>query len=202
PLESGQAGSELAGSTLIVLGDVSGKGLKAAMIVSLIVGAIRTIAETTAAPSEVLACLNRRLSGRLHGGFATCIVLHIDANGRCAIASAGHPGPFLNQREVELPSALPLGIVPDAQYEERSLELQPGDYLALYTDGLLEARSAGGEIFSFERLEELFAARPDASEASDAAVTFGQEDDITVVTLSRSQTPDSKRPALVVVTAS
>jgi hypothetical protein len=203
PLEAGWGGVEIpSGATLIVLGDVSGKGLKAAMTVSLIVGAIRTIAETTSAPAEILACLNRRLNGRLHGGFATCIVLRLDADGRCAAATAGHPGPFLNRCEVDLPSALPLGIVPDAQYEERVLSLEPGDYLALYTDGLLEARAAGGEIFSFERLEELFATRPDAMQASDAAVSFGQEDDITVLTLSRSAVADPLCPAVGVFTAS
>ena len=177
PLESG--------STLVVLGDVSGKGLKAAMAVSLIVGAIRTVAETTSSPSEILACLNRRLYGRLNGGFSTAIAMRLDADGACTLASAGHPEPFLNDREIEMPGALPLGVEPAVSYAEHSFMLGPADRLALYTDGLLEARNASGELFSFHRLKTLFAANPSAAQATDAAVDFGQEDDITVLTLTR-----------------
>jgi hypothetical protein len=104
PLEGEQPGS-----TIIVLGDVSGKGLKAAMTVSLIVGAIRTLVETSTSPALILAGLNRRLNGRLHGGFATCIALRLDPDGRCTLATAGHPAPFLNRHELELPGALPIG---------------------------------------------------------------------------------------------
>jgi serine phosphatase RsbU (regulator of sigma subunit) len=176
-----------AGSTLIVLGDVSGKGLRAAMAVSLIVGAVRTLAETTSSPAEILAGLSRRLYGRLQGGFTTCLALRLDADGKCTIASAGHPAPYINDTEAELPGALPLGIDPSTVYEESTLQIQPGDRCALYTDGLLEARSPSGEIFSFERLHELFARPVNAAQASDAAVAFGQDDDITVLTLTRSR---------------
>ncbi|MGA7859312.1 MAG: PP2C family protein-serine/threonine phosphatase, partial [Terracidiphilus sp.] len=176
---------EYAGSTLILLGDVSGKGLKAAMTVSLIVGAARTLARFAPRPGEMLAELNLRLFGRLQGGFVTCLALRLDADGQCVMATAGHPAPFLNKKELSLPGTLPLGIVPSASYEELTVELREGDHFALYTDGLLEARSASGEIFSFERLDELFATRPDAARATEAAVTFGQDDDITVLTLTR-----------------
>ena len=174
------------GSTLVVLGDVSGKGLRAAMAVSLIVGAVRTLAESTSSPAEILAGLSRRLHGRLQGGFTTCLALRLDPGGRCTIASAGHPAPFLNDKEIEMDGALPLGIDPDFKYEEKQIQIVPGDRCALYTDGLLEARSPDGEIFSFERLQELFATAPDAAKASEAAVNFGQEDDITVLTLTRT----------------
>ena len=100
------------GSTLIVLGDVSGKGLRAAMAVSLIVGAVRTLAETTSRPAEILAGLSRRLHGRLEGGFSTCVALRLDAHGACILASAGHPAPYFNDKEIDLPGALPLGIDP------------------------------------------------------------------------------------------
>jgi len=99
------------GSTLVILGDVSGKGLKAAMAVSLIVGAARTVAEFSTSPAEILAGLNRRLYGRLQGGFATCVAMRLDADGSCTIASAGHPSPFLNNAELNLPGALPLGLL-------------------------------------------------------------------------------------------
>jgi Stage II sporulation protein E (SpoIIE) len=174
-----------AGSTLIVLGDVSGKGLRAAMAVSLIVGAVRTLAETTSSPAEILAGLSRRLHGRLQGGFSTCVVLRLDPRGTCTLASAGHPAPYFNDREIDLPGALPLGIDPEIAYEEAVVYFHPGDRCALYTDGLLEARTPSGEIFSFQRLQTLFASGADAAQASEAAVAFGQDDDITVVTLTR-----------------
>jgi serine phosphatase RsbU (regulator of sigma subunit) len=182
PLEPHEG--EQPGSTIIVLGDVSGKGLKAAMTVSLIVGAIRTLAETSASPAQILAGLNRRLSGRLHGGFATCIALRLDPDGRCTLATAGHPAPFLNRQELELPGALPLGILPGTVYQEFARQLQPGDHLALYTDGLLEARSASGELYGFDRLTILFGNQSSAEQASAEAVAFGQDDDITVLTLT------------------
>lgn len=170
---------EKAGSTLIILGDVSGKELRAATAVSLIVGAVRTLAETTSAPAQILAGLSRRLCGRLQNGFATCIAMRLDADGMCTLACAGHPAPFLNDREIVLAGALPLGIDPSIAYEEITLRIHPGDRYTMYTDGLLEARSDSGEIFSFERLEALFATSIDATAASAAAVDFGQEDDIT-----------------------
>ncbi len=173
------------GSTLIILGDVSGKGLRAAMAVSLIVGAVRTLAETTCRPAEILAGLSRRLHGRLEGGFSTCVALRLDPHGACILASAGHPPPYFNDKEIDLPGALPLGIDPAIAYEEAVLHFNPGDRCALYTDGLLEARTPSGEIFSFERLQTLFASGADAAQASEAAVAFGQDDDITVVTLTR-----------------
>ena len=177
PLESG--------STLVVLGDVSGKGLRAAMAVSMIVGAIRTLAEITTSPAELLAGLNRRLTGRLQGGFATAIALRIDRSGTCILACAGHPSPFVNARELSFPGALPLGIAPSTTFEEIRILLGASDHLALYTDGLLEARSESGEIYSFDRLRALFATRPTAEQAAQAAVNFGQDDDITVLTLTR-----------------
>jgi hypothetical protein len=176
---------EAVGSTLIVLGDVSGKGLRAAMAVSLIVGAVRTLAESLDDPAEVLARLNNRMHGRLQHGFVTCLVLLVRSNGHCTIASAGHPFPYLNSREIALPDALPLGLTTHASYDNETFQLGVGDRLTLYTDGLLEARNAERELFGFERLRELIAAKPDARDAIDAAIAFGQEDDITVLTLTR-----------------
>jgi serine phosphatase RsbU (regulator of sigma subunit) len=170
---------------LIVLGDVSGKGLRAAMTVSLIVGATRMAAETTFSPAEILSALNRRLDGRLNGGFATAIALRLDPDGHCVFSSAGHPAPFLNGEEIQLPGALPLGISANSAYEERSLNFGEFDRLSIYTDGLLEARSASGELYGFGRLQSLFATNPTAAEATQAAVDFGQNDDITVLTLAR-----------------
>jgi len=180
PLDGDQAGS-----TLILLGDVSGKGLRAAMTVSLIVGAVRTVARFVLGPAAILSELNTRLHGRMQGGFVTCLALVLRPDGQCVMASAGHPAPYLNDRELELPGALPLGVLASADYEEKVLEIREGDHFALYTDGLLEARKATGEIFSFDRLGTLFAGRPDAARATETAVDFGQDDDITVLTLTR-----------------
>jgi hypothetical protein len=172
-------------SALLIVGDVSGKGLKAAMTVSLIVGALRSLVETTEDPAEILAGLNRRLYGRLRGGFVTCLVLRLGAEGECVMASAGHLAPFLNGDELTLPSALPLGLIAEAEFEKATASLGIGDRLTLYTDGLLEARNAAGELFGFTRVAELVAGKPDAREAAESGIRFGQDDDITVVTATR-----------------
>jgi serine phosphatase RsbU (regulator of sigma subunit) len=190
------------GSALLVLGDVSGKGLKAAMTVSLIVGTIRTVADTVDDPAEVLSILNRRLHGRLKDGFVTCVALHLDAEGECILANAGHPSPFLNKEELSLPGALPLGLDLDVQYENVHFRLAVRDRLTLYTDGLLEARNPAGDLFSFERLKDLIGTQPDAKQATDAAVAFGQDDDVTVMTITRlapgvESTTSLLAPALV-----
>lgn len=149
---------------------------------------MHALADFVSGPAQLLVELNRRLVGRLHGGFATCLVLRLEFDGTCMLASAGHPPPFLNQQELELPGALPLGLIAVGGYEQSLIHLQSGDRLVLYTDGLLEARSRSGEIFGFQRLQSLFATRPSADQAAEAAVNFGQEDDITVLTLTRLTT--------------
>ncbi|HEX6495947.1 MAG TPA: SpoIIE family protein phosphatase, partial [Acidobacteriaceae bacterium] len=88
------------GSALIIVGDVSGKGLKAAMTVSLIVGTLRTLAEYTQQPAEILRGLNRRLVGRIDGGFVTCLVLRVAADGDTIVANAGHLPPFRDGKEL------------------------------------------------------------------------------------------------------
>jgi hypothetical protein len=173
------------GKTLVVVGDVSGKGLKAAMAVSLIVGLVRALARIFPQPGKLLAEVNDRLAGRLQGGFATTIALRLEPDGSCTLAAAGHPAPILNDQELKLPGALPLGLIPSTGYQETSIAMGAGDRLSLYTDGLLEARNAAGELFGFERLRALFSTRPNAGQATDAAVNFGQDDDITVLTLTR-----------------
>ena len=155
------------------------------MAVSMIVGALRTLAEITDDPGAILAGMNRRIVGRLTDGFVTCLVLRINEKGECALANAGHLAPCPNRNEIALDGTLPLGLVPEARYESIQLRLAIGDRLTLFTDGLLEARNASGEVYGFERMAALLATRPDASKAVEAAVAFGQEDDITVLTLTR-----------------
>ncbi len=172
-------------TSILVVGDVSGKGLKAAMTVSLIIGALRTLTDLTAQPDKILEMLNRRMVGRLQHGFVTCLVIRIGSDGACIAASAGHPAPFVGENEMHLAPATPLGLDPDAKYERQPFDLRVGARLTVYTDGLLEARNSDGELFGFKRLEKLISLRPDAKEAVDAAIEFGQDDDITVLTVTR-----------------
>ncbi len=173
------------GSTLVAMGDVSGKGLKAAMNVSMIVGVLRAQAGTTSSPADILTALNRCMTGRMQGGFATGIVFRLDPDGTVTLANAGHLPPYLNGREYPLEVSLPLGLIYDTHYSELAVKLDPGDQLSFYTDGLLEARSETGELYGFDRLHALFATRPSAQQATEAAIQFGQDDDITILTLTR-----------------
>ena len=172
------------GSAIVALGDVSGKGLKAGMNVSMIVGVLRAEAGNTN-PSEMLSALNRCLVGRMAGGFATGMVFRVDQDGTFTFANAGHLPPYLNGQEYQLDASLPLGLIGYSDYTETVLKLEPGDQLSVYTDGLLEATSPTGELFGFDRMNALFANRPTAQEAMKAAIEFGQEDDITVLTITR-----------------
>jgi hypothetical protein len=173
------------GSTIVALGDVSGKGLKAAMNVATIVGVLRAQAGTTASPAEILMALNRCMTGRMQGGFATSIVFRLDPDGTVTLANAGHLPPFLNGKEFPLDPSLPLGLIHHTLYTELAMKLQPGDQMSFYTDGLLEARNSSGELYGFDRLYTLLADRPTAQQATEAAIQFGQDDDITVLTLTR-----------------
>ncbi len=96
------------GGALIAIGDVSGKGMPAAMTVSLLVGTLRTLAYYTQSPGEILAAMNRRMFARSHGGFTTCLVLRIESSGDLTIANAGHIAPYLQGCEIELENGLPL----------------------------------------------------------------------------------------------
>ena len=82
-----------------------------------------------------------------------------------------------------MPGGLPLGVIPNVQYEERRLYLHPGDRLLLTSDGVVEARQPSGELFGFDRLHNL--SNQTAFYIADAAKSFGQEDDITVLTVRR-----------------
>jgi serine phosphatase RsbU (regulator of sigma subunit) len=170
------------GGLIAVVGDVAGKGLPAALLVSVMVGAIRTAVAFTHAPAEILAQLNDRLIHRSQGGFSTAIVAHLAADGSVAIANAGHLGPYLDGREIELPGALPLGIDPKATYETHTFALKPGSRLVFYSDGVVEAQNTNGELLGFERAAEL-STKP-AMEIAASAKSFGQSDDITVVAIA------------------
>jgi Stage II sporulation protein E (SpoIIE) len=170
------------GGALIAIGDVSGKGMPAAMTVSLLVGTFRTLAHYTQSPAEILAAMNQRMLSRSQGGFTTCLVLRLDADSTLTVANAGHIAPYLGGSELDVANGLPLGLIPDADYTETTAHITSSDHLTLLTDGVVEARNQQGELLGFDRMREL-TAQP-ASEIVRHAQHFGQEDDITVLTLS------------------
>jgi phosphoserine phosphatase RsbU/P len=167
------------GGLLVVIGDVAGKGLTAAMNVSMVVGALRRATERS--PAKILESLNRVLLGS--ESYTTCQAAWFGANGELVIANAGHLPPYLNSQEVALPGGLPLGVLPENSYEEVRLYLHPGDRILLLSDGVVEARQGSGELFGFDRVHNL--SNQSAFYIADAAKTFGQEDDITVLTVRR-----------------
>lgn len=169
------------GTVLIVLGDVSGKGLTAAFLVAVLVGAMQTRAERSLDPLAMVQMLNARLLGRSEGHFATCLAVAIQPDGLCTFVNAGHLSPYLNGHEIEIEGTLPLGILPDAECSMRTLHLQPNDRLTLLSDGVLEAANAAGEMFGFDRT--LAISQAGAQEIADTARSHGQQDDVTVITL-------------------
>ena len=177
------------GSLLIVAGDVTGKGLKAGMLVALLVGAIRSTAEANADPEYVLKALNRRLIGRSDAQ-ATCLVLNITKNGEVTLANAGHVAPYLNGAPMAMEGALPLGMVESAEFSRMHFQLHKNDKLVVMSDGIAEATDADGHLFGFERVEELLRTAGSASEVADSAQSFGQEDDISVITVTRIAVPE------------
>jgi phosphoserine phosphatase RsbU/P len=176
-----QAFPEEDGGLLFFMGDVSGKGLSAAMIGMLIVGALRTIAAQKLSPSASLALLNQQLLEQTEGGFVTCLCARISAAGRMVIANAGHLSPYLNGAEIDLANGLPLGITSEAEYAEMTVDLPPSARLTFVSDGVVEARNAQQELLGFARTEQL--STLPATEIAQAAQTQGQMDDITVVTI-------------------
>jgi serine phosphatase RsbU (regulator of sigma subunit) len=116
------------------------------------------------------------------GGFATCLCAQLTPAGTLTVANAGHLAPYRNGEEVKIDSGLPLGIAPDAVYAEATFQLTPGDSLTFLSDGVVEARNQTGELFGFDRTAAL--ATQSAKSIAAAAQAFGQDDDITVLTLS------------------
>ena len=167
------------GSLLVVVGDVSGKGLKAAMTVGAIIGALRGCPVRT--PAEVLAHLNRVLYGQITG-FVTCTAGLIAAKGDMILANAGNLSPYRNGKELNIESGLPLGIAPGVCYSETTLQLSANDRITFVSDGVVEATNERRELFGFPRTQAI--STQSASAIAEAAKQFGQQDDITVLSLT------------------
>jgi len=169
------------GGVLVVVGDVSGKGLKAAMTVSAIMGSLHDY--SIAGPAEVLAHLNRVLHGRV-AGFVTCCAAFVAMDGTMTLANAGNPAPYRNGEEMAVEPGLPLGMLANNSYAETKYRIAPGDRLTFVSDGVVEATSPSGELFGFDRTR---ATSTEPAEAiAKTAQQWGQEDDITVLSITRT----------------
>ena len=172
------------GSLLAVIGDVSGKGLQAAMTVSATMGGLRSYAlqtEFLPKPGQVLSHLNEVLHGQING-FVTCCVLLIRPDGTMLLANAGHIPPYLAGLEMAVDGGLPLGIVRDVVYVDAFSRLYPDEQLTLVTDGVVEATNKAGQLYGFERT--LAISQSSAQAIAEDARSFGQNDDITILTIA------------------
>jgi hypothetical protein len=175
-----------ADQTLVVVGDVSGKGLSAAMIVSMLIGMLHTISRISQGPAQILTELNSLLFEHKHRGFVTCLAIRLDPSGRVAVANAGHLPPWLNGVEIAFAGSLPLSLLASLAPEEITLQMRHGDRITLITDGVVEARNAQGDLFGFDRTQTLMRQGASPHLLAEAAIEHGQDDDLTVISILRT----------------
>jgi serine phosphatase RsbU (regulator of sigma subunit)/anti-sigma regulatory factor (Ser/Thr protein kinase) len=189
----------------IVVGDVTDKGVPAALVMATTRSILRAAAERLVAPGVVLARVNNVLCPDIPPNmFVTCLYALLDPQtGRMQYANAGHNLPYQRTQTsvVELRArGMPLGLMPEMEYEEKEALVAPGDQLILYSDGLIEAHNPRGEMFGFPRMRDLLSRLSCADDLIacllDALADFTgpgweQEDDVTFVTLARENPPQS-----------
>jgi phosphoserine phosphatase RsbU/P len=144
----------------VLVADVSGHGVPAALIASMVKVAFAAQLACAESPAQVLSGINRTLCGNLQGQYVTAAYLYLNLRTRTMrYAAAGHPALFCCHADGEveemLENGLMLGLFPEAQYTEREGELRPGDRFLLYTDGLLEAANEAGEFFGEARTKSV-----------------------------------------------
>jgi serine phosphatase RsbU (regulator of sigma subunit) len=189
----------------LVVGDATGKGVPAALVMSTTCGMLQSAARAlgSSSPGEVLAQVNETLVARIPTNmFVTCFYAVLDpAGGHLSYANSGHDLPYLHRRggdcEELRARGMPLGLMPGMDYEEKQMVLDVGDSALLYSDGLVEAHDPEREMFGFPRLQALVAKHGDEEEAlgdllmeelhSFVGEGWEQEDDITLLTLKRSE---------------
>jgi serine phosphatase RsbU (regulator of sigma subunit)/anti-sigma regulatory factor (Ser/Thr protein kinase) len=190
----------------LVIGDVTDKGVPAALVMASTRSVVRAAAQRLTSPGEVLRRVNELLCPDMPPSmFVTCLYCVLDTtSGSLTYANAGHNLPYLHAagRVQELrATGMPLGLMPGMTYEEKQAVIGPGESVLLHSDGLAEAHDAAGEMFGFPRLAELAAEHGSDPELIDrlrealAAFTGRpqeQEDDVTLVTLARA--PDAAGP--------
>jgi serine phosphatase RsbU (regulator of sigma subunit)/predicted ester cyclase len=186
----------------VVVGDATGKGVPAALVMSTTCGMLQVAAGAldSSSPGEVLEQVNETLLARIpQNMFVTCFYAILDPkSGTLRYANAGHDLPYLhrdgNAEELKA-RGMPLGLMPQMGYEEKQIVLEAGEVTLLYSDGLVEAHDPKGEMFGFPRLRALVAEHAEESSLGDFLMeelyTFvgegwEQEDDITLLTLKRS----------------
>jgi serine phosphatase RsbU (regulator of sigma subunit) len=192
PFEDGRLG--------IVIGDVTDKGVPAALVMATTHTMLRAVAQVQVSPGEVLARVNELLYAEIPPKmFVTCFYAILDpGSGRVIYANAGHDLPYrrLNGSVSEIWAAgMPLGMMPEMQYDEHEVTLAPGESLLFYTDGLVEAHNPRREMFSFPRLKTVMASHADGTSLIDVLLDelkrftgdgWEQEDDVTMVLLQRA----------------
>ncbi|MDP9293419.1 MAG: SpoIIE family protein phosphatase [Actinomycetota bacterium] len=192
PLSEGRIG--------FVIGDVTDKGVPAALVMAATRSVLRASAQRLVDPGEVLERVNEHLCPDMpQKMFVTCLYGVLDPeSGHFRFANAGHDLPYVKTADgsVELRArGMPLGLMPGMLYEEKEMVLQPGDSLLLHSDGVVEAHDPQGDMFGFPRLKQAVADYPGGGELIDRVLAdlhahtglgAEQEDDITMVTLQRS----------------
>jgi serine phosphatase RsbU (regulator of sigma subunit)/predicted ester cyclase len=185
----------------LVVGDATGKGVPAALVMSTTCGMLRAVALSLNSPGEVLERVNEALSARIPPSmFVTCFYAILDPeSGHLSYANAGHDLPYLRRRgghcEELRARGMPLGLMPGMSYEEKEIVLDVGEAALFYSDGLVEAHNPQREMFGFPRLRSLVAEHlhegPLVGFLIDKLRSYTgdgweQEDDITLMTLERS----------------
>ena len=192
PFEDGRLG--------LVIGDVAGKGIPAALVMTATRTMLRTAAQETASPGEVFARANELLYAEIPSKmFVTCFYAILDpTSGFMRYANAGHDLPYRRCKEgvSELwATGMPLGLMPGSLYEEHEVTIASGESLLFYTDGLVEAHNPRREMFGIPRLKKLLEEHSDGTSLftlllgelkSFTGEAWEQEDDITMVTLQRA----------------
>jgi len=187
----------------LVIGDVTDKGVPAALVMAATRSILRAAAPRLVAPNEVLQRVNDLLCPDMPPNmFVTCLYGVLDPKtGHFRYANAGHNLPYTRTADgvVEFrATGLPLGLMPGMSYDEKEAVLGPGQTMLLSSDGLVEAHSPEGEMFGFPRLRQLMAEHPGGAELLDHLLEelrrfvgpgWDQEDDVTLVTIWRASAP-------------
>jgi serine phosphatase RsbU (regulator of sigma subunit)/predicted ester cyclase len=185
----------------LVVGDATGKGVPAALVMSSTRSMLRALARASNSPGEVLEQVNDLLVSDIPTNmFVTCFYAILEPeSGRLRYANAGHDLPYLHRNgyaEELRARGMPLGLMPGMSYEEKEIELDVGEGVFFYSDGLVEAHDPKGEMFGFPRLRALVAHHNEEERSlgdflmeelySFVGEDWEQEDDITLLTLRRS----------------
>lgn len=189
------------GRVAIIIGDVTDKGVPAALVMATTRSILRGAAQRLVSPGKVLERTNELLQPDIPPNmFVTCLYAVLDPEIGCMqYANAGHDLPYRRGKDSvdEMrATGMPLGLMPDMTYEEKEITLEPGDSILFYSDGLVEAHNAERDMFGFPRLQELMAGHPGGAKLIGylldelhkfTGADWEQEDDVTFVTLQRTE---------------